>query len=253
MSAPVLNSNDPRVRPLREPVFNIPAVVACLALIMVALEGVRELVLSPDADLMLLAWFAFVPARYLSPDLLPGGMGAQLWTFVTYAFLHGNWVHLVVNLVWLLAFASPLAWRFGVPRFLAFFAVTAAAGALAHLVTHLESISPMMGASAVVSGAMAGSARFAFAPGGPLGPRIASRFGGAPGQPGAVPLKQVLSDRRVLVFLGAWAVLNILSGVGGFGADGDEIAWQAHFGGFAAGLLLFPLFDPVPRALSPRR
>ena len=115
--------------------FNIPGVVACLALIMIAIEGVRGLVLSPDADLTLLAWFAFVPVRYIAPDALPGGLGAQVWTFVTYAFLHGNWLHLVVNLIWLLAFASPLAWRFGVVRSLVFFAAAAAGGALAHLVT----------------------------------------------------------------------------------------------------------------------
>lgn len=248
MSAPVLKSSTPSVRRLREPVFNIPAVVVWLALIMVALELVRDLVLSPEADVMLLARFAFIPARFLSAELLPGGRAAQVWTFFTYAFLHASWMHLSINLVWLLAFASPLAWRFGTGRFLAFFAVTAAAGALAHLVTHLDAFSPMIGASAVVSGAMAGSARFAFGPGGPLQGRASSSRAGAPADPVAVPLTQVLKDRRVLVFLGVWVVLNLISGVIGFGLDDNQIAWQAHFGGFIAGLVLFPLFDPVPRA-----
>ena len=60
---------------------------------------------------------------------MPGGLGADIWTFVTYAFIHGDWTHLGLNGVWLLAFGTPVARRFGMARFLAFFAVTAAAGA----------------------------------------------------------------------------------------------------------------------------
>jgi membrane associated rhomboid family serine protease len=60
---------------------------------------------------------------------------------------------------------------------------------------------------------------------------------------------QALRNPQVLVFLGIWFFLNLGFG---FGADtGDlggsgTVAWQAHIGGFLAGLLLFPLFDPVP-------
>jgi membrane associated rhomboid family serine protease len=66
----------------------------------------------------------------------------------------------------------------------------------------------------------------------------------------------VLRDRRVLVFIGVFVLLNFLFGAGMAmpGTEGAEVAWQAHLGGFAAGLLLFPLFDPVPnlRGASPR-
>ncbi len=68
--------------------------------------------------------------------VLPGGFGADVWTFVTYSLLHGSWMHLGVNGVWLLAFGSAVARRFGVLRFLSFFAVTAAAGAAMHLLTN---------------------------------------------------------------------------------------------------------------------
>ena len=66
--------------------------------------------------------FAFVPARYdasaLTDGILPGGSGAEVWTFFTYALLHADWTHLGFNAVWLLAFASPVARRFGALRFL---------------------------------------------------------------------------------------------------------------------------------------
>lgn len=250
----VAHSFDFRTPPAREPVFNIPGVVAALVLLMVGIEFVRAYVLDPDTDLELLAWFAFVPIRYDggAPYALPGGLGAQVWTFVTYALLHANWIHVGVNSIWMLAFASPVARRFGTVRFLLFFVVTAVAGAAAHLLAYPEGISPMIGASAVVSGAMAAAVRFAFAPGGALGPR---RSHYADHQP-AMPLSVVLRDRRVLVFIGVFVLLNFLFGAGMAmpGTEGAEVAWQAHLGGFAAGLLLFPLFDPVPnlRGASPR-
>jgi membrane associated rhomboid family serine protease len=54
----------------------------------------------------------------------------------------------------------------------------------------------------------------------------------------------------VLSFLGVWFGVNIIFGVGSIaiGNDGATVAWQAHIGGFFAGLVLFSLFDPVPHA-----
>ena len=66
-----------------------------------------------------------------------------------------------------------------------------------------------------------------------------------PGQ----PLSRALRNPRVLAFLGVWFGVNIIFGVGSIaiGVDGVSVAWQAHIGGFLAGLLLFSLFDPIPR------
>ena len=62
-------------------------------------------------------------------------------------------------------------------------------------------------------------------------------------------LRQAFRDTRVLGFLAVWFGINIIFGVGSIaiGADGASVAWQAHIGGFLAGLMLFSLFDPVPR------
>src|SRR5262249_56221834 len=100
--------------------------------------------------------------------VLPGGLAAGLWTFVTYALIHGNWVHLAVNSVWLLPFGTVVARRFGGSRYLLFFAITAAAGAAAHLLTNWSAILPMVGASAAASGFMAAATPFAFHPAAPL-------------------------------------------------------------------------------------
>jgi membrane associated rhomboid family serine protease len=68
----------------------------------------------------------------------------------------------------------------------------------------------------------------------------------------AQPLWHALRDRRVLAFLAIWFGVNIVFGLGSIaiGAEGVSVAWQAHIGGFLAGLLLFSLFDPVPRAAA---
>jgi membrane associated rhomboid family serine protease len=59
---------------------------------------------------------------------------------------------------------------------------------------------------------------------------------------------EALRNPRVLIFIAVWFALNLIFGIGSKivpGSDAD-IAWQAHVGGFLTGLLLFPLFDPVP-------
>jgi membrane associated rhomboid family serine protease len=245
----VLQIRKPRVSPSREPIFNLPRVVMLLALVLAAIHGVRALLLDPETDLQVLLWLAFVPARYGSELLidvqLPGGIAAGIWTFVTYAFLHGDVWHLGINLVWLAAFGSPLAWRFGTARFLAFSAVTAAAGALAHLATHVGEFVPVIGASAAISGAMAAATRFAFEEGGPLGGF--RRHGPDAFKVPAAPLSRALRNPQVLAFLGVWFFLNLMFGATAFAAGVADatVAWQAHVGGFLAGLLLFPLFDPV--------
>jgi membrane associated rhomboid family serine protease len=235
-----------------EPIFNVPAIVLAIIGICALVLAGEEFLLSNDEDIAFLYSFAFIPARYggslLPAGSFPGGAGAQIWTFVTYAFIHGDFTHLAMNSVWFLPFGSAVARRFGNLRVIGFFAATAASGALTHLAAHWGEFMPMIGASAAVSGFMAGAIRFAFQHGGPL-----TVFRGE--EPAAylvpaAPLSLALRDPRIVIFLLAWFGLNLLFGIGSVGLPGSEqsIAWEAHIGGFVAGLLLFPLFDPVPPA-----
>jgi membrane associated rhomboid family serine protease len=105
---------------------------------------------------------------------------------------------------------------------------------------------PMIGSSAAVSGFMAGSIRFAFQQGGPL--TVFRNDDPQAYRVPAAPLTTALRDPRILVFVAAWFGLNFLFGIGSLaipGVDGQSIAWQAHVGGFLAGLLLFSVFDPI--------
>jgi membrane associated rhomboid family serine protease len=229
--------------------FNVPPVVLATIAVLVLVHALRLFVLDDAQDDRFLLTFAFIPARYVTQagagGSLPGGFGADLWTFFSYAFLHADLLHLGVNLAWLLPFGTALARRFGTWRYVAFMLVMAAAGAFAHLVSHPGAMVPVIGASAAISGAMAAAMRFAFQQGGPLG--VFRDTDNSAYRVPALPLLTTLRDTRFLIFLAVWLGLNALFGLGtvSFGEEGQQIAWQAHIGGFFAGLLLFAAFDPV--------
>jgi len=236
-------------RNLTEPIFNVPLIVVATVAALVLVHVLRTYALTDEQDAEFLLTFAFVPARYGTDAAVigtfPGGFGADLWTFFTYAFIHADWMHLGLNLAWLLPFGTALARRFGAWRYSVFMLVMAAFGALAHLITHIGAPVPMIGASAAISGAMAAAMRFVFQRGGPLGLR--SQHAVDAYRNPAAPLAVTLRDPRFLLFLAVWLGLNALFGLGtvSFGEDGQQLAWQAHVGGFFAGLLLFDAFDPV--------
>jgi membrane associated rhomboid family serine protease len=237
--------------PPREPLLTLPAALSAYVALLAVIH--LRVLLPPDLDNWIIDVFGFIPKRYDSTLLaidFPGGEGAKAWTFVTYSLLHANLSHIAFNVLWLLPFGSALARRFGAVRFFVFMAVTAAAGALAHLITHEHAVAPMIGASASVSGTMAAAIRFAFVRGSFLSFNRGDAQAAA--QVPALPLTRALRDRRVLGFLVVWFGINIIFGVGSIaiGTDGGSVAWQAHIGGFLAGLLLFSLFDPIPRAAA---
>jgi len=235
--------------PRREPILTLPgpltAYICLLAIVHVVWSA-----LPPELEYWTIEAFGFIPKRYdssLLPTAFPGGSGAKVWTFVTYSLLHANLSHIGFNVLWLLPFGSAVARRFGGLRFFLFMAVTAVAGAIAHLLSHEHSIAPMIGASASVSGAMAAAIRFAFVRGSFLSFRSDDAVAAA--QVLALSLMRALQNPRVLAFLAIWFGINIIFGMGSvaIGAEPGSVAWQAHIGGFLAGLVLFSLFDPVPR------
>ena len=242
---------EPSPPPRREPVLTLPGALTAYILLLAVIH--LRVFLPTDINRWIVLAFGFIPGRYdpsLLPAAFPGGEGADFWTFVTYSLLHASLSHIGFNVLWLLPFGSALARRFGAVRFFVFMAVTAAAGALAHLISHEHDLAPVIGASASVSGTMAASIRFAFVRGSFLS--FSRGDADAAAKVPAQSLWRALRDRRVLAFLAVWFGVNFIFGIGSFamGMTGVTVAWEAHIGGFLAGLLLFSLFDPVPRTSS---
>jgi len=239
----------PAPAPAREPIFNVPTVVLLMIALMVLIHAVLEFGMSAQASNEFLLMFSFIPARYdagvLASEPWTLGWGPAIWSFVTHAFIHSNFTHLFFNLAMLLAFGAPVARRFGAARFVVFFLVTAAAGAAVQLAVDWGELILVIGASASISALTAAALRFVFQPGGPL-ERIDSADGRANQVP-AASFREMLQDRRIVLFMVFWFGLNLLFGfriIPFPGLDG-RIAWEAHIGGFLVGLLAFPLFDPI--------
>lgn len=225
-------SSDPWTR---QPVFRAPAVVVSLIAILVAAHGARAMV-PANLSAELINQFAFIPARYshvflASHNVDPGGWLAQLVPFVSYMALHNDGTHLIINSLWLLAFGPIVARRFGGFLFLLFFLTCGVAGALTHLAFNWGSLVPVIGASGAISGLMAAGLRLLPAQ--------------APwAQAGEEKMAPVFS-RQIFVFTLIWMGINLVAGVTGLGIGGEAgtIAWQAHLGGYLAGLFLAGPFD----------
>lgn len=230
-----------RMPPERQPVFNLPGIIVFSIGVLVAIHIVRVYFLDRDADFVLISALAFIPASY-GPlaDQMPFPLSVW-WSPFTYSLLHGDVTHLLINLLWLAAFGSPIARRIGAIRFLLLTAVCSAAGALFHYISHPDELVVMVGASGAVSGYMGAAGRFAF-----------NTAGGGRGLRSDGPtlsLVESLSDRNFLIFSLVWLVMNYVigSGIVPFLASGAGIAWEAHVGGFLAGILLFSFFEPTQR------
>ena len=189
----------------REPIFNVPRSVAGVAALLILVQIVRGL-LPDELDLTLLLTLAFIPARYSGAALeLPGGYLTAVTSFVTYMVVHAGWVHLLVNLAWMLAFGSAVARRMGDLKFLAFSVLCGVAGALTHLAFHYGDMAPVVGASAAISGQMAGALRFIFRAKPEPGER-APDFIAAP----RMSLGETLTDKRMIAFLVFWVAAQRL-------------------------------------------
>ena len=228
-----------------EPIFNVPRSVIWASGLMAAVQFVRKL-LPDELSLTVLLALAFIPARYsgAAPEL-PGGYLTAVTSFVTYMIVHGGWLHLLVNVAWMLTFGSAMARRIGDRKFFYFSILCGIAGALTHLAFHFGDMAPVVGASAAISGQMAGALRFIFSakrrPG-----EMALDFVDAP----LWSLGRTLSDYRILIFLVFWVALNVYFGLSSVWVGDAEggIAWEAHIGGFLCGLLTFGFFDRAPAA-----
>ena len=214
-------------QPPREPFLHAPASVFWL-IAAIAAAHVARILAPAQISYAILEQLSFVPARY--------EQAGPLWTlaipFVSHLFLHADFVHLSVNCLWLLVFGPVVARRFGTGLFLLFFAVCGIVGAATYLSLNWGSQDGVIGASGAISGLMGAAIRMIPWPG-------ATR---------TLPLARILS-KPVVIFSVFWAIANFIFGITGFGAAGEihQIAWQAHLGGYIAGLLLAGVFDGMRR------
>lgn len=227
----------------RQPIFNLPPALLALCVLLVAIQAASDFLLNQAARELLLGWFAFIPYRAIEPGAFDGGLWPLLWTPFTHAFLHAGWEHVGLNVVWLAIFGTPVTQRYGAVRMYALFLLGALVGAIAFAATTLPQVQVLLGASGGIAALTGGAVRFIF-------------------QPPVVVVNEKTGERhflgRKLATLGefvrnptarffsiVWIVLNgIVPIIPMLTGNTDlQVAWQAHIGGFLAGLLLVPLLE----------
>lgn len=215
------------IDPRNQPALRVPAAVVWLIAALVAAHVAR--VLAPQMAEEIVRAYGFIPARYSETYLVlhhanPGSWWAQALPFISYMFVHADFAHLAVNSVWLLPFGAVVARRLGAWIFFALFFLCGIAGAATHLALNWGSPVPIVGASAAIAGLMAVAFRLILF---------------EPPQRGRLPVAPLYS-RRILVWTAVWVVVNVVAGLLGLGAGLEIrlIAWQAHLGGYFAGLFL---------------
>ena len=154
--------------------------------------------------------------------------GRQISHLVTSMFLHGSWMHLLGNMWFLWLFGNNVEDSMGRLRFVIFYLLCGLAAAMGQVLTTPTSAIPMVGASGAISGVMGGYLL--------LYPNVrvfALLFLGFFVTSIALP---------AWMMLGYWFLIQFVSGLAAFGGDLGGVAFWAHVGGFAAGIVLVKLF-----------
>jgi membrane associated rhomboid family serine protease len=196
--------------------------VVTLALVVVnVLLFVVELSQGADIDAFVLRW-GLVPA-----DVRDGPAAAI--TLLTSTFLHAGWVHLVANMVYLAVFGPPVERRIGATRFVALYVVCGLVGSLTYVLVQPLSTVPAVGSSGAIAGVIA--ANLVLFPGATLGSLAPVLF------------LHVVESTPTLLLLLLWLATQVFSSVASLTTT-TGIAWWAHLGGFASGLVLAPVLRP---------
>jgi membrane associated rhomboid family serine protease len=202
--------------------------VAVVTIVLIALNAAAflyELSLPTQRSLnAFFADFALIPAAITQTP------GVEAYRSVlTSMFLHGGWLHLIFNMLFLWIFGNNIEDSVGHFKFVIFYLLCGIAAAAAQVATQPDSLVPMIGASGAVSGVL-GAYLLLF------------------------PRARVLTLIPIwifirLVYLPAWLLLivwfalQLLSGAATVGRQtGGGVAFWAHIGGFVAGMILIPVF-----------
>lgn len=179
--------------------------------------------------------YGLIPANVFSASH-DTDIADRIYPFLTSMFLHGGWLHLIGNMLFLYIFGDNVEGRMGHFRYLVFYIVCGLIAALFQFVTNIHSIIPMVGASGAISGVLGAYMTFY--------PRSKILT--------LVPIFFFIQFIHIpaAVFIFVWFLIQFLSGLGTLNVPKETggIAFWAHIGGFVAGLMLARFFDRRPYA-----
>ena len=206
-----------------------PPVVAISFIIICVLVFLWQFSLGTEGGQRAIYALGVIPAVLLGGQHLPPELAVvpPAATILTSMFMHGGWMHLIGNMLYLWIFGDNVEDSMGHGRFVVFYVLCGVAAALAQAIPEPGSTIPMVGASGAISGVLGAYLL--------LYPHARVLV--------AVPLGIILHTVRLPagVVLLLWFGLQLLSNM--FAQPGQGgVAFRAHIGGFVAGMLLIPLF-----------
>lgn len=218
----------------RTPFITVAFIVAC------TLVFIYQVSLPPQPSEAFIFQYGAIPGLLFGEVDLPATMSISVpayATLVTSMFLHGGWMHLIGNMLYLWIFGNNVEDVMGHARFIVFYVACGVLAAFSHAITDPSSTVPMVGASGAISGVLGAyillfphAHVLVFIPG--------------------IGLTSVAAG----IVLGMWFILQLLSGGMSVGGTGGGVAFFAHIGGFIAGMALIGLFKrPEVRFFSPGR
>jgi len=225
--------------PLRDttPARNVPVVNNTIIGINVVVF-ILQLSLGAEWDKFVFT-YGLVPARYSIPQLSAYfSAPQQVFSFVSFMFLHGGFWHLLGNMWSLYIFGDNVEDRLGPLRYLMFYLICGVASGVSHLLLNLHSNLPTIGASGAIAGVM--GAYFILHPRSKILTLIPIFF---------IPY---FIEIPAYVFLGLWFALQFISAAASHGQAGG-VAWWAHIGGFIFGIIFLKILLALPGAQPPAK
>jgi rhomboid family protein len=213
-----------------------PAAIVTLGLVVLnVLVFLFEASQPPGALQSFIQAWGVVPREYtLGRDLAPT-IPLPFWsTLITSMFLHGGWMHLGGNMLYLWIFGDNLEKVMGNARFLVFYLACGIAAGLAHILFSGASNVPTVGASGAISGVLGGYLV--------LFPRNRVR----------VLTRGGIVALPAIAVLGFWIVIQLINGLGSLAVRTETggVAYMAHIGGFIAGIVLVKLMARRAAAIA---
>jgi membrane associated rhomboid family serine protease len=176
--------------------------------------------------------YGLVPARYSVPQVAAYfTSGQQIFSLLSFMFLHGGFLHLIGNMWFLYIFGDNVEDRLGHIRYFFFYLLCGLASGASHLFLNLSSNIPTIGASGAIAGVM--GAYFVLYPRAKILTLV------------PIFIFIQLIHLPAFVFLGIWFLFQFLSAAG-TSAQSGGIAWWAHIGGFVFGIIFLKLFELIP-------
>jgi len=183
-------------------------------------------------------FYGLVPARYSVGDIAAYfSFGQQAFSFLSFMFLHGGFLHILGNMWFLYIFGDNVEDALGPYRYAAFYLLCGISSGLMHMLFNLHSNVPVVGASGAIAGVM--GAYLILYP----GARVLTLF--------PILFIPLFFEIPAFVFMGIWFMIQFLSAVGSSGQTTD-IAWWAHIGGFIFGIVFLHLLRRVPQVGATR-